>query len=545
MPEKTNSPTNKDSGKREWLIHLGLLLLLAAALRLISCFRTPLINPDAIAYILQAKAFYLQQTEQYFTAYPYPTNLALMITGIYHVVADWVIAGQVISLFFSLLTIIPLYFLNRVFWPHRTAIAIVFLYAVSPVFVELGHKIIRGPQFWFFMVLGLWGFSRFLKMKKPPCYLLIITSMAFLMAAWSRIEGLLPLILGAGWLLFDSHNRKSRYLAAYFLPLLLILIFSGGLMTLSSHNSSTINLLEVLSQGFSERLLAAINRFQSLRNALHNLESKPPFGVAPYFFDEARDLLWFLALGATNHSLIETFGILFFPFTIFGLIKGRTSPPKTGSTQRRSMIFLLLLILSGTTIIYIQILLNWYSSERFVALIYFPTLVFSGYGFNKLFSVWQNRPSNSKAVNYFGLCLIVLVFALPSILKSSKGNRAFPFKEVGLTLAKMHPENREIKLCSTSKKVLFTHFYAHLNKNIVSPPWQHCTILNVSELKLDSILAANYDYLLLSDRDGGRQRWLEIMGEADFSVLLEKSNEKYGRIALFGRRQKNHRKTEE
>jgi len=192
MPDKTNLPTNLGSGKREWLIHLGLLLLLAAALRLISCFRASLVNPDAIAYILQAKAFYLQQSEQFFIAYPYPTNLALMIAGIYRIVGDWIISGQLISLFFSLLTIFPLYFLNRIFWPHRTAIAIVFLYAVSPVFVELGHEIIRGPQFWFFMVLGLWGFSRFLEREKPPYYLLLITSMAFIMAAWSRIEGLLP-----------------------------------------------------------------------------------------------------------------------------------------------------------------------------------------------------------------------------------------------------------------------------------------------------------------------------------------------------------------
>ncbi len=535
MPEKTNLPTNLGSGKREWLIHLGLLLLLATALRLISCFRASLVNPDAIAYILQAKAFYLQQSEQFFTAYPYPTNLALMIAGIYRLVGDWIIAGQLISLFFSLLTIIPLYFLNRIFWPHRTAIAIVFLYAVSPVFVELGHEIIRGPQFWFFMVLGLWGFSRFLEMENRPAYLLIITSTAFTLAAWSRIEGLLPLFLGAGWLLFDSHIRKIRYLATYFLPLLLILIFSGGL-ALSSHNSSTIDLLEVLSQGFSERLLAAINRFQELRSALLNLEGSPPAGVAPYFFDEARDLLWFLALGVTGHSLIETFGILFFPFTIFGLIKDRSSLAKTGSTKKRPMIFLTLLILSGTALIYIQILLNWYSSERFVALIYFPTLVFSGYGFSKLFSVWQNRPPNSKRVNYIGLCLIVFIFALPSILNSSKSNRALPFKEVGLTLAKTHPGDREIRLYSTSKKVLFTHFYAYLNKPIVSSPWQHCTILNVNELELNFILEANYDYLLLSDRDGGRRKFLEMVkkrGDCEVTVILEKRTKKYGMLTLF------------
>ena len=107
MPEKTNLLTNQGSGLREWLFPLSPLLLLAATLRLVSLFREPLLNPDGIAYILQAKAFYLQQTEQFLAAYPYPTNLALMIAGIYGFVGDWIVAGQFISLFFSLLTIIP------------------------------------------------------------------------------------------------------------------------------------------------------------------------------------------------------------------------------------------------------------------------------------------------------------------------------------------------------------------------------------------------------------------------------------------------------
>lgn len=535
MPMKSKLPETKNSNIAEWLFPIGLLLLLAAALRLSSWFINPLLNPDGIAYILQAKAFYLQQPEHFFTAYPYPTNLALMIAGTYYFVGDWVISGQIIALFFSLLTIIPLYFLNRLFWSRQTAIMIVFLYVVSPVFVELGHEIIRGPQFWFFLVLGLWGFCRSLERRRPSSYLLIISSVAFVMAAWSRIEGLLPLIMGAAWLLFDSRLRKGRYLAAYFIPLLLILIFTGG-VALSSHNSLPIDLLGALSQGFSERMLAALNRFAWLRETLLILESNPPSGVAPYFFDETRDLLWFLALGVTGHSLFETFGYFFFPFTLFGLVKDKTRQQEKISTSGRARLFLALFILGGAVLIYIQILLNWSSSERFVALIYFPTLVFSGYAFNKLFSAWQNRYPNSGSTTYVGLCLIILFFTLPSILKSSRSNNALPFKEIGHTLAEKHPLNQEIKICSTSKKVLFTHFYAYLDNPMVSSPWEHCTVINVNRLKLDSILEANYNYLLLFDRDGGRLKFLEMIERRDdceVAVLLEKNTNKYGVLTLF------------
>ena len=533
MPDKMNLPANEGSGMREHLVPLSLLLLLAAALRLASWFNEPLLNPDGIAYILQAKAFYLHQTEPFLTAYPYPTNLALMIAGIYRLVGDWILAGQLISILFSLLTIIPFYFLNRIFWPRRTAITIVILYVISPVFVELAHEIIRGPQFWFFLVFGLWGFCRFLEMKSPSPLLLMITSTAFIMAAWSRIEGLLPLLLAAGWLLFDSDFRKRGYLAAYFLPFFLILIFSGGLAL--SQKSLPINLLEILSQGFGDRLQASINRFQWLRNSLLNLEANPPLGVVPYFFDKTRDLLWFLALGVTGHSLIKTFGIIFFPITLFGLIKNRSSHSEE-SSQRHAKLFLKLFILGGAIIIYLQILLNWSSSERFVALIYFPALIFSGYGFNKLFSGWHKRYPNSSPAAYLWLCLLLLAFALPSILKSSHLSRALAFKEIGQSLAERHTVNQEIRLCSTSKKALFTHFYAHLDQPMVSSPWEQCDIIKVNDLEISSIIGAKYDFLLLCDRDGGRRKFLAMVEkrpDLDVAVILEKNTEKYGRLTLF------------
>ena len=83
MPVKNKPPLPNNPCLREHLIPLSLLLLLALSLRLVSFYNEPLINPDGIAYILQAKAFYLHQTEQFLSVYPYPTNLALMIAALY------------------------------------------------------------------------------------------------------------------------------------------------------------------------------------------------------------------------------------------------------------------------------------------------------------------------------------------------------------------------------------------------------------------------------------------------------------------------------
>ncbi|MCK5916425.1 MAG: glycosyltransferase family 39 protein [Deltaproteobacteria bacterium] len=532
--------TRKINNRWEWLLPVGALLLLAAILRLFSLSREPLLNADGIAYILQAKAFYLQQAEQLLETYPYPTNLAPMIAGLFHFTGDWIFSAQLISIFFSLLTIIPFYFLNRIFWSRRTATMVVFLYVVSPVFTELAHEVIRGPQFWFFLVLGLWGICDFLEREKPPAYLLILVAGAFIMAAWSRIEGLIPLFITAVWLVSDSRSRKIRYLSAYFLPCGLILLVAAGLMI--SHNQAQFAPLGILFHGVNDRLLASVNRFQWLRDGLVDLRRNPPPGTGPGFFAESRTLLWFLAVGATANSLRKTFGVIFFLITLFGLLRIRADKSGTNQ-QRRAKLFLKLLLLGGIFFIYIQILLNWSSSERFIAQIYFPALVFAGYGFERLFIYGQKiKPDLSRTRAALLGCLVLLLCSLFPIVERSNLSRAVVFKDIGQMLATRHPAGQEIKLCGTSDKILFTHFYANLNRPTVASPRKYCDIIRVDELKLSMLGDGQYDYLLLSDRDGGRRHFLSMMeqrADAGIVVVTERMTEKFGKVALFSLRSKS------
>ncbi len=537
MSKVSNRPVPETEGSTGWLIPLGSLLLLAAVLRLIALSREPLLNADGIVYILQAKAFCLGHADQFLAAYPYPTNLSLMIAGLFHFTGDWILSGQMISLFFSLLTIIPFYFFNLIFWPRRTAIMVVALYVISPVFVELAGEIIRGPQFWFFLVLGCWGFCSFLEREDPPAYLLSLVATAFILAAWSRIEGLLPLVIAAVWLLFDARVRKIRYLTAYFLPGFLLLIFAGGLLL--SHSSVQFNPLQMLTHGVGDRLFDSFERFQWLREALSELGDNPPPGMAAGFFDEVHTLLWLLALGTTGHAIHKTFGNLFFLVAICGFLRiGAVGLEKI--RRPRSQLFLLLLILTGLFFIYSQIFLNWSSSERFVALIYFPVLVFSGYGFNRLFFFWQKIRSGSGRISALILfCLLLLSLSCYSILKKSHLSRAVVFKEIGQLLAARHPAGKEMNLCGTSGKIVFTHFYATIDSPGLVSLRKHCDITQVDKLKLSMLQSGQYDYLLLADRDGGRQYFLRLikeMPDSGITVVIEKNTEKYGKVTLFALR---------
>jgi|GEM_PF-3552565 len=532
---KNSSPTttigcDKINFRRELLVPLGPLLVLALLLRLIPLLREPLINPDGITYILQAKALYLHEAKKVLEFYAYPTNLAYLISGVFQLIGDWVLSARLVSLFFSLATTVPLYFLSRIFWARATAVTITAFYVVSPLFVELSVNIIRGPEFWFLLCLGLFCFCRFLKTDQANWRLLCFTAISFLLAGWSRIEGILPLIMTGSWLLLHQKSRKFSNIIAYFLPLILI---AYGFMALMN-----LDIIHALPHGISYRAVDSINRFQWLRNALTALRKSPPLGTVPYFFSEVKQFLWLLGLGVSANSILKTFGALFFLTTIFGFAKNKTRYP-TPVSRQPALIFLILLILSGGLIIYIQILLNWCDCERFVAMIYFPGLIFAGYGCNQIFNrIGRSLPGANPQIY---LLLFLLLISLPKTLNHSHLSRSAVFKEAGEIIKNRYPHKAQIKLGATSDKIIFTHFYASLDQPETLNPWSSCTLLTVSELTPETIINSGYNYLILTNLDGGRQHFLKLLAKAsptseesnNISMIWEKSTEKYGKVSLF------------
>lgn len=532
---KNSLPTTKNGSgainfQRELLLPLGPLLGLALLLRLIPLFREPLINSDGITYILQAKALYLHETKKVLEFYAYPTNLAYLISGVFQLIGDWVLSARLVSLFFSLATTVPLYFLSRLFWARATAITITAFYIVSPLFVELSVNIIRGPEFWFLLCVGLFCFCRFLKTDQANWRLLCFTTISFLLAGWSRIEGILPLIMAGGWLLVHQKSRKLSNIIAYFFPLVIIIC---GFMSLMD-----IDIIHALPHGLTYRALDSINRFQWLRNALTTLHNSPPLGAVPYFFSEVKQFLWLLGLGVSVNSILKTFGTLFFLTTIFGFAKTKTKYP-TPVGRQPALTFLILLILSGGIIIYAQILLNWSDSERFVAMIYFPGLIFAGYGCNQILKrVERSLPGTCPQIYFL---VFLLLISLPKTLNRSHLSRSAVFKEAGQILKNRRPQTADLKLGATSDKIIFTHFYASLDLPSTRNPWSHCNILKVSDLTPETVINSGFNYLILTDRDSGRQHFLELLAKADQSgnkiskinIIWEKSTKKYGKVSLF------------
>ena len=528
--------------RREWQYAVLPLLLLALGLRLLVFTHSRMLNPDGMIYILQAKALYLHQADKLLEVYPWPTNLAFFLAGAYHLVGNWILAGRLVSLAFSLATVIPLYFCLRLYRTRLTTVALVLFYVASPPFVEYSSQILRGPEFWFFFCTGLWGYCRIHATPKPAAGIYFLTSAAFILAAWSRIEGLLPLFLAAGGMLLTARKHGRGRLAAYFAPYLValatVLLPLLSWQTISPNN----NLFKIIYTGVTDRLAAAWSHYTWLKNSLHELQKSPPFGVAPYFFKELRHHLGFLAAGITIYTLTRLFGLPFLALLLLGCYPQRSNPLTANKpTGRRPPRLLLLTVIGGVIIIYLEILLRWASSPRFAALVFFPALIFAAPGCEKLLNFSLNIGNGNRRrqhTNLLLLTLLLILIGLPSILKKSRTDRSTAFMEIGRELAASRlTAGPPLKICGTSRKILYTHFFAYLEKPEIYSPDQYCTVYYIKDLNPDILIRNGCTLLLLSDRDHGRRLFREKLqkrNDLSLNVICERKNtELHGRITLY------------
>jgi hypothetical protein len=549
LPVKNNltSPLH-----REWLCHLLPLLLLAAGLHfaaLINNYQMP--NPDGIAYILQAKAIYYGNLEHLLSAYPWPTNLAPLLAGVYHLTSDWLLAGRLTSIFFSLSVIVPLYFFLRHYCDRLTATALLLLYVTSPVFVRFGNDILRGPEFWFFFSCGLWGMGHILvtpaKRSQPAASgIYIFTSLSLLLSSWSRIEGILVLFLATVVIIAGWHQNGRKNVLAWFIPWLpgiLLLKIPGNSHTSSIIHSHSSSLLSILYLNLHDRLIAAGENYIWLQNALRTLQKSPPLGVAPYFFKEARQHLPFLALSVTVKATLQLLGVGFCGLVFYGYLGAKREHPDIATFLGQPTIrFLLLLVFGSLLILYTEILLRWSASPRFAAQIFFPALLLAAPGIRRLLALAPNGCQHKSPARSFKMLLLLAIvlsmISLPSLLHKSRTERSVIFKQIGLELAQTDLiRGQPFKLCGTSRKILYTHFFAYLKSPTIVPPNDYCSITTTSKLDPELMLQQGCRLFLLSDRDGGRHRFLEIIDkhpELQVRILIDKRNAPlHGQVTLY------------
>ncbi len=431
-----------------------LVILLGFVIRVYAFARIPLINPDGILYIQQARALHYGLWDSLTSCFHYLSNYPILIAGSYQIFGDWVLSGRSVSLFFGTLALVPLYGLLRCFFDETVSALTLLSFALLPTLIYISQDVMRGPVYWFFSLLGLYLFILQTEQTEKKTHLLtLFSSISFIMAAWARIEAVLFILISAAWLIFTRQEGKWRHLLFFMGPVALLCLGLILCMLISGQDALML---------FETRILTmpsdVMVNYEALLENLASLVEHPPEGFSPYFFPKVRKLLWLIALGTVVVQIVETLFYLFFLILAWGAM-GAFSRIKTDPR----MIYLSVLSGMALLLLYCQTLYNWAMVNRFVAIFLFPAFVFMGLGIEKIIAFFSKKFKIQYAVSCTLVCLMMLGFALPKALRTNYVRDKLVFKEIGAFISAETGNRRAVSIGGNFKNIRFVHFYANLN----------------------------------------------------------------------------------
>jgi len=461
MTIKTNNIKTDWFNKGFTINPLIYLFALGAVIRLFtSCF-TYIINSDGVLYINQAKIIYYGKWEMlassgldYLASYPF------FIAGAYGIFHNWMFAAKIVSFLFGVLTLIPIYFLFRLFFNKPISFLGTLLFAFIPIFVDVSADVMRDPIYWFFLTNGIYFFIYYLQnIQRDHKIYLFLSSIAFLLATWTRIEAFLFIILPAIYLLITQYKRIDRLLI-FILPLVLIAIALTLNIKILDIDINIINRTSEIADKFTR----PFSQYKLLRSQLSTLNDTAvhPSTMLSYFIPKASNCLWLIALGTLANHFFEA---IFYPFCLILLIGLSGSFRKIKMEPKLQ--FLCLLIVGAWILLYVHLIHFWIIDARFLAIAVIPSFVFFGFGLEKIFTFFQNR---FKLKEFTAFSIILMLILLSGLAKNMEYRRVdkLVFKQMGEYIAEKENGNNDyISILSSSRSREMTFYSNYNNKESI------------------------------------------------------------------------------
>ena len=202
----------KEDGK-----NLIILFSFGLVLKLYAFSQIYMISIDgAIQYIPVAKLFY---QDDYFQALLQP-QLPLypfLIAIFSHITGDFELAGQLVSIFFSLLAILPLYFIGKFLFGSRSGFWTTVLYLINPLMLHSSVDVLKEGLLIFLFLSLVYCSVRYVQGGEGQC--LIWTIVFAAVGALVRLNILVVLMVMGAWLGYGIlHGRlRERKLTYHYL----------------------------------------------------------------------------------------------------------------------------------------------------------------------------------------------------------------------------------------------------------------------------------------------------------------------------------------
>jgi len=439
--------------KRNYATTGSLILLTATAfiMRVIALKHTLMMNNDGPVYIHQARALYhgFWQAIGSCTV-DYPTVYTVLIAVFYRFSGDWVQSAMTANLMFGTLMIIPLYLFLRKFTDEQTSFLTGFVFAILPLFVIQSVNVIRDPSYWFFCVLGLYLLVCNNENKK--LYALAWSSLSFIAATATRIEGMIFLIGGLFYCFTIFKGKRLKAVTLFLAPVFL----SAAFFVLFQFMNNPGNFYQHRFDDILFYMTQALEQYRDLRKAMVSVIANVEHENLIYFLQNSRTLMWFTALGAILHSALEAYFYVFSLLMICGLIG-----LKDKIKNDKRLLTLMVIAVLNIVILYIYCLNYWSVEGRRLAPLIIITSVFMGFGTERIIRWIRNKSGLSGFIVVILLCMLFFAITLPKNLKIQEGDKLV-FKEIGETIAGLDGRQDAIELISLGGQ-RWVHFYANLH----------------------------------------------------------------------------------
>jgi len=491
-----------------------LILILGLVIRLAACQNTHIINPDGVYYIHQARAVYYGEWNSLTScALSFVSIYPFLIAGAYALIHDWMTAGQGVSCVFGALTLIPLYLLCRRFFSRDISLLTLLVFALLPVFVAGSANVVRGPLCWFFLTLGLYFFV--VSDERNGRLSLILSCLAFVAAAWARIESAVPIAVTLIYLLAVPQEERLIKAACFVLPLVVIVsvVFCAGILL----DKPFMHMLRV--NEIVDKLSAPMVVYETLRDGLRDLMQQPLEGVMPHFLHKARNMVWLVALGTLVRYMLRAYFYFFIVFFGFGLWDMWRA-----MREDRRIVYLSGTALVAFILLYLHVIQTWMMFDRFWAIFMLPAFAVIGFGMQKvvLFMNTASRMRMSTALSI--VCFLILVCVLPKDLRSREADKTV-FIEMGTLMAEREGNDRDIRILKSLRTPNWVPFYANVDYEGVSCPRID---FGMDEALFEQMVLKDYDTFVRYLREGEIDYFLweeKAWPERGFDLLQTRSPE--------------------
>lgn len=501
------------------------VILLGAGLRLYSFYFSNLMfNLDGIYYLQQAKALYLGEFDRFTACYSYSNIYPFFIVPFYWITGHWVVAAKTASFMFGTATLIPLYFILRHFFDRQMATCVLMIAAVNPFFVESSSEVLRGPVFWFFVSLGLALFVAAFE-KERRWLFFAGSSVAFLLATWSRIDAVVCLLATPFFVLFfGERQRKIRDIFSFLSPLLVL--GAIGLTAAVAFGDGFPQSL--LPRDILSALTKSLNTYNETRDGLQVLGGAAnAVGIPPGFFIQCRNLVWWIALG---DIFILFLSMAFLPFGLFFLFGFQNIVKRLRDDVKLRYLFAM--GFSSYVLVVVQELSNWIMSPRFVVLLFLPLLVFFGRGIARFVNFLQQKTVWQKTTILLLLGSVFFLAALPKNLKHYRADKVI-FREIGEFVAQGEDGAEVVTVAGFFKRVSYVNLFANLE--VQASPC--CNDNQLSDrLHGEKLLAylqrRDFTYFVWDEKHC-RAEELQILQQAEAVEVTSWQTKRLGKVVLF------------